>query len=133
MTNDELRQEFEALAIDAGFYVMRQGDGYLTETDYAWMGYQACNAKRQEENEALKKLVTPRAYTQALLEEYRRKEGLPTDALKLAEPLCQRINELAEEMARDKALLRECASYIRGNFASMELKLEKAGYGNDTD
>jgi hypothetical protein len=36
-----------------------------------------------------------------------------------------------EEMARDKALLRECASYIRGNFASMELKLEKAGYGNE--
>lgn len=57
-------------------------------------------AELEAQAEHSRKLATPRDYTQALLAEYRAKEGLPTDALKLAEPLCQRINELSAEVAR---------------------------------
>lgn len=41
MTNDRVRSEFEAWAKEQGYYIMRQIDGYLTETDYAWQGYQS--------------------------------------------------------------------------------------------
>jgi len=47
--SDKVRQDFEAWALDAGYYVMRQGDGYLTETQYAFEGYQAGRAAERAE------------------------------------------------------------------------------------
>jgi len=40
----DIRKDFEEWAAIEGYYVMPQGDGYLTETQYAYEGYQAGRA-----------------------------------------------------------------------------------------
>jgi hypothetical protein len=96
------------------------------DTEFAWIVWQACNAKRQEEmarlRDELKVLEDENVYL------VKRLDGQEAPVMEV----------LKQEMARDKALLQECAEAL-GKCMNLRLheegeigyKLRKAGYGNE--
>ncbi len=107
MTQDELRAEFEALITDDILGVPIRINGSLY--DAAWKSYQVCNAKRQEENK--------RWHARCIAAQ----NGHPY------------VKDMQAEMARNKALLRECVEALQCPIKSQQMleKLKKEGCGNE--